>query len=71
MIYPSDINIDADGVIWVMTNNLPLYNYATINPNEYNYRIWRAPIDQAIEGTPCGENTNFFGFNSNQSPNRS
>ncbi|XP_031631444.1 uncharacterized protein LOC116345869 [Contarinia nasturtii] len=53
MIYPSDINIDSEGVIWVMTNNLPLYNYATIDPNEFNYRIWRAPVQRAIRGTPC------------------
>lgn len=59
-----------------MTNNLPLYNYATIDPNEYNYRIWRAPVQQAIEGTPCEENmklSDFFGFNnqnSNQNQNQ-
>lgn len=64
-----DFQIDADGVIWVMTNNLPLYNYATINPNEINYRIWRAPVEQAIAGTACGiENSNLFGMNPNLSP---
>lgn len=36
-----------------MTNDLPLYNYASIDPNEYNYRIWKAPVQRAVEGTPC------------------
>lgn len=62
--------IDSEGVIWVMTNNLPLYNYATIDTNEYSYRIWKAPVDRAVQGTPCGDikTSDLFGIrNSNRS----
>lgn len=47
------LQIDSDGFIWVMTNNLPVYSYASIDPNQFNYRIWKAPVERAIKGTPC------------------
>lgn len=47
------MQIDSEGFLWFMTNELPRYNYANIDPNEYNYRIWRAPVQRAIIDTPC------------------
>lgn len=47
------VQIDADGIIWVMTNGLPVYNYARLNPSEYNYRIWTRSAADAIRNTVC------------------
>lgn len=45
--------IDNDGMIYVMTNALPLFNYARVNPENYNYRVWRRLAADAIHGTAC------------------
>lgn len=47
------LQIDADGIIWVMTNALPLFNYAQLNPSEFNYRIWTRSAVDAIRNTVC------------------
>lgn len=47
------VQIDADGIIWVLTNGLPVYNYARLNPNDYNYRIWTRSAADAIRNTVC------------------
>lgn len=47
------LQIDADGLIWVMTNGLPLYNYASLSPHIYNYRIWTRRASDAIRNTVC------------------
>uniref|UniRef100_A0A1Y9H9G8 Yellow protein n=1 Tax=Anopheles farauti TaxID=69004 RepID=A0A1Y9H9G8_9DIPT len=52
-IYPSDMTLDSDGDLWVMTNGLPRWLYATLNPNDYNFRIWRQKPAKAIAGTIC------------------
>lgn len=56
------LQIDSDGVIWVMTNRLPIYAYASVDPNDYNYRIWKAPVKKAIEGTPCDKYMGNVGY---------
>jgi len=53
MIYPSDLNVDEDGVIWVMTNTMPLFIYSQLDPNQFNFRVWRQPAADAIRGTVC------------------
>lgn len=50
----SFLQMDSDRVIWFMTNKLPLYNYASIDPNDYNYRIYKAPAGELIlNNSPC------------------
>lgn len=53
MIYPGDLNVDSEGVIWMMTNTMPRFIYSSLNPNEVNFRIWRQPVVDAIRGTVC------------------
>ncbi|KFB38229.1 AGAP003096-PA-like protein [Anopheles sinensis] len=52
-IYPSDMTLDSDGELWVMTNTLPRYAYAKLDTEEYNFRIWRQQPAKAIAGTIC------------------
>lgn len=56
MIYPSDLNVDAEGIVWMMTNTMPRFIYSRLNPEEYNFRIWRQPVQDAIRGTICEGN---------------
>lgn len=53
MIYPSDLTIDDDGVVWVMTNSMPIFIYSTLNENEYNFRVWKQDIRTAVADTVC------------------
>lgn len=54
MIYPGDLNVDRDGILWVFTNSMPLFIYASLDPNQYNFRIWRGHAMDLIAGTNCG-----------------
>lgn len=49
----SRFKVESDGFLWVITNRLPKFQYASLNPNEYNFRILKAPIRSLIDGTPC------------------
>ncbi|XP_041763179.1 L-dopachrome tautomerase yellow-f-like [Anopheles merus] len=53
LIYPSDLTSDSDGVLWVLTNNLPVWIYGRLNESDYNFRLWRQDPAVAIRGTKC------------------
>lgn len=47
------LKIDEDGYIWVMTNSLPVYIYSSLDPNEYNFRVWKQHVREAKRNTVC------------------
>ncbi|XP_058467641.1 L-dopachrome tautomerase yellow-f-like isoform X2 [Malaya genurostris] len=53
MIYPADLTIDNEGVIWVISNKLPIWIYSKLNVTDFNYHIWRQTAETAIDGTIC------------------
>jgi len=53
MIYPSDLSIDNEDNIWIMTNTMPRFIYGSLNPNEYNFRIWTQNAFKAVKGSVC------------------
>uniref|UniRef100_A0A0A1X3L0 L-dopachrome isomerase n=1 Tax=Zeugodacus cucurbitae TaxID=28588 RepID=A0A0A1X3L0_ZEUCU len=53
MIYPSDLTIDDEGNIWVMTNSMPIFIYATLDPNVVNFRVWKQNVYEAAKNTVC------------------
>ncbi|XP_052852301.1 L-dopachrome tautomerase yellow-f2 [Drosophila gunungcola] len=53
MIYPSDLSIDEEGTIWVMSNSMPIFIYSTLDTNVYNFRIWKQKASLAKRGTVC------------------
>lgn len=53
MIYPADVTIDNDGMMWVISNRLPIWIYSKLDVNDFNYRIWRQLPERAINGTIC------------------
>ncbi|KAJ6628025.1 L-dopachrome tautomerase yellow-f2 [Pseudolycoriella hygida] len=55
MNYPVDLNIDKEDNLWVLTNTLPRFIYGKLDKNEYNFRIWRTNVYEAIRGTECDQ----------------
>ncbi|XP_037948418.1 L-dopachrome tautomerase yellow-f2-like isoform X2 [Teleopsis dalmanni] len=53
MIYPSDLTIDDNGTIWVMTNSMPLFIYSTLDSNTFNFRVWKQNVYEAAKNTIC------------------
>lgn len=53
MVYPSDLKVDSQSNIWVLTNQIPVFVYGRLNENEYNYRIWHNNVRDAIRNTRC------------------
>lgn len=53
MIYPADLNVDQEGVLWVLTNTMPRFIYGRLDPNEYNFRVWRVNVLDVVRGTVC------------------
>ncbi|XP_036324480.1 L-dopachrome tautomerase yellow-f2-like [Rhagoletis pomonella] len=53
MIYPSDLTIDEDGNIWVMTNSMPIFIYSTLDTNVVNFRVWKQNVFEAARNTIC------------------
>lgn len=53
MIYPSDLKIDPDRYLIVIASKAPIYWYSTLNPNEYNFRIWIGHVDSLLKGSIC------------------
>ncbi|KAL0858541.1 hypothetical protein ABMA27_012396 [Loxostege sticticalis] len=61
--YPSDLHVTGDEV-WVMANTLPRFGYSRLNPNDYNFYIYKANVMDAISGTVCATSfSNRGGFN--------
>ncbi|KAG4067352.1 hypothetical protein HA402_000343 [Bradysia odoriphaga] len=51
--YPVDLNIDNEDNVWVLTNTLPKFIYGKLDTNEFNFRVWRTNVFEAIRGTVC------------------
>ncbi|CAH2048258.1 unnamed protein product, partial [Iphiclides podalirius] len=53
MVYPTDIKVDYDNNLWVLSNRMPVWMYGKLDPNEVNYRVFSAPVLDAISHTAC------------------
>lgn len=53
MVYPSDLTVDDDGNVWVMSNTMPRFIYSRLNTTEFNYKIWRGHTTEMIRGSGC------------------
>lgn len=54
MIYPSDLKIDQESTIWFLTNRIPFFVFGKLDVNDYNYRVFRKNVNDAVQGTRCG-----------------
>lgn len=52
-VFPNDLKVDKNGTVWVLTDRLPVFVYSQLNSSDVNYRIFSAPVSEAIKGTVC------------------
>ncbi|CAH4028629.1 unnamed protein product [Pieris brassicae] len=53
MIYPTDIKVDYEENLWVLSNRMPIWMYGKLDPNDVNFRVFSAPVLNAISHTAC------------------
>ncbi|CRL01323.1 CLUMA_CG014255, isoform A [Clunio marinus] len=53
MIYPSDVFIDNESTLWVLSNRLPRFIYDRYNSNEFNFNIFRGNVNEILRRTSC------------------
>ncbi|XP_014260013.1 protein yellow [Cimex lectularius] len=53
MVFPNDLKIDRNRNLWVITDRLPAFIYRQLDPEEVNFRILMAPVDELVKGTVC------------------
>ncbi|XP_045497878.1 protein yellow [Colias croceus] len=53
MIYPTDIKVDYNENLWVLSNRMPIWMYGQLDPNDVNFRVFSAPVLKAISHTAC------------------
>ncbi|XP_022204541.2 protein yellow [Nilaparvata lugens] len=53
MVFPNDLKVDRDSNLWVLTDKLPLYIYRSLDNDDVNFRIFKAPVAEVIKGTVC------------------
>jgi len=53
LFYPSDMKLDSEGNVWVLSNKFPAFLYSTLDADKENFRVFRVPVEEAIKGTVC------------------
>lgn len=53
MVYPTDIKVDYNDNLWILSNRMPIWMYGKLNYDEVNFRVFSAPVLDAISHTAC------------------
>lgn len=53
LIYPSDVEVDKNGLLWAIFNNQPKFLHSTLDSEQINFRIFSGTIRSMIKGTVC------------------
>lgn len=58
LFFPNDMKVDHEDQqgLWVISNRLPMYLYSQLNFNDYNFRILRIGVEEAVVNSPCNPN---------------
>ncbi|CAD6203518.1 GSCOCG00009803001-RA-CDS, partial [Cotesia congregata] len=58
LVFPNDIRVDNEErqSFWTISNRLPMYLYGPWNPEDVNFRVYRAYVDEAVRDTVCDPN---------------
>lgn len=51
--FPSDVKVDSDRNLWVLTDKLPIFLFSSLNSTDTNFRILSAKLDDLIANTSC------------------
>lgn len=62
LVFPSDVKIDENRNVWVMSDRMPVFLIAELDWSDINFRIFMAPLDTLVAGTVCDpQRKNFVG----------
>lgn len=63
LVFPSDVKIDQNRNVWVMSDRMPVFLITELDYSDINFRIYMAPLDTLVAGTVCDVNSrkNFVG----------
>lgn len=53
MIYPTDIKVDYEDNLWILSNRMPIWRYGKWDLSVVNFRVFSAPVVDAISHTAC------------------
>lgn len=53
MIYPTDIKVDYNDNLWILSNRMPIWMYGKLDPTDVNFRVFSAKVVDAISHTAC------------------
>ena len=53
MVFPNDVKVDDQSRLWVLSDRLQQFMYGELSPNEVNFRILTASVEDAIDHTAC------------------
>ncbi|KAL1450633.1 hypothetical protein WDU94_002973 [Cyamophila willieti] len=53
LVFPSEVKVDKEDILWVVSDKMPVFTRRGFNQNEVNQRIFRTPVSEAVKGTKC------------------
>lgn len=53
LVFPSDVKIDENQNVWVLSDRMPVYLISELDYTDVNFRIYTAPLKTLVEGTVC------------------
>ncbi|CAK1578546.1 unnamed protein product [Parnassius mnemosyne] len=60
LVFPSDVKIDEDKNVWVISDRMPVFLEAELDYSDINFRIYTAPLYNLIQGTVCEPSSQFI-----------
>ncbi|KAI9589298.1 hypothetical protein GQX74_007467 [Glossina fuscipes] len=61
LVFPSDVKIDENNNVWVLSDRMPVFLLSELDYDDINFRIYTAPLNTLIEGTVCDQRSVVFG----------
>lgn len=53
LVFPSDVKVDDQKNVWVMSDRMPNFLLASLDYSDVNFRIFFAPLHVLVKGTVC------------------
>lgn len=53
LIFPSDVKIDSQRNVWVISDRMPVFLESNLDYSDINFRIYTAPFDVLVQETVC------------------
>lgn len=53
LVFPSDVKIDDQRNVWVMSDRMPVFLESELDYSDINFRVYTAPLDVLLQGTVC------------------